>query len=132
MTSLVAEFALAAILIYSALWNRFLDLVVVVLSVIEPAYWEKGSSGPGVGIAAIVESAQATQASHVEAEALAEDVIVDEALADVIDEAVATEELLATDPLAETVCDGCVTVGLLPDGWWPVASGLSGPAFSIS
>lgn len=103
MTSLVAEFALAAILINSALWNRFLDLVVVVLSVTEPAYCEKGSSGPGVGIAAIVESAQATQASQVEAEALAEDVIVDEELADVIDEAVATEELLRTDPLAETV-----------------------------
>ena len=84
----------------------------------ESAYWAKGSTGSGVGIGAIVESAQATHASQVEAE----DVIVDEALADVMDETVAAEELLATDPLeraeedpaaelAEIVGDSCVTDG---------------------
>ena len=159
-----------------ALWNLFLCLVAV------PAYSAKGSTGSGVGIGAIVESAQATHASQVEAEAVAEDVIKDEALADVIDETVAAEELLAIEPLdgvteavlatepldgateavlateplvaameelpmtdpldgaieepaaelAETVGDGCVTDGWLADACWAVASGLSGPAFSIS
>lgn len=88
----------------------------------EPAYWAKGSAGSGVGIGAIVESAQATQASHVEAEAVAEDVMVDDALPDVMDEIVAVEKLLATEPLdgameepaaevAEFVSDACVADG---------------------
>lgn len=113
------------------------------MSVMESAYWAKGSTGSGVGLGAIVESAQATQASHVEAEAVAEDVMVDEALPDVTDETVAVEELLTTEPLdgameepatelAEFVGDGCVADGWLTDGCWAVASGLSGPAFSIS
>lgn len=92
------------------------------------AHWAKGSTGPGVGIAAIVESAQATHGSQVEAEALAEEAMVDNALADVMDETVAAaEELLATEPLdgateepaaelAEFVGDGCVTDGLFADG----------------
>ncbi len=81
---------------------------MVLLSVMVPAYWAKGSSGPGVAIGAIVESAQATQASQVEADIVAEDVTAEnaladvtteEALADVINEPVAAEELLATDSL---------------------------------
>lgn len=169
VTSLVAEFALSLISMKLALWNLFLCLVAVLLSSIEPAYSANGSTGSGVGIGAIVESAQATHGSQVEAEAVAEDVVKDEALADVIDETVAAEELLATEPLdgateavlasepldaamdelpmtepldgateepaaelAETVGDGCVTDGWLADGCWAVASGLSGPALSIS
>lgn len=109
----------------------------------EPAYWAKGSTGPGVGIGAIVESAQATQASQVEADAVAEDVMVEEALADMTDDTVAAEELLATGALdgameepaaelAEIVGDACVPDGWLADGCWAVGSGLSGPAFSIA
>ena len=76
----------------------------------------------------MVESAQTTQASQVEAEAVADEVTVDNALADVMDEAVAAaEELLATDPLdgaaeepaaelAEFVGDGCVADGWFADG----------------
>lgn len=87
------------------------------------AYWAKGSTGSGVGIGVIVESAQATQASQVEADAVVEDVIIDdETLADVMDETVPEEELLATESLdgvteeppaelAEIVGDGCVTDG---------------------
>ena len=122
VTSLVAEFALVSISTKLALWNLFLGLVAVLLLVMESAYWEKGSTGSGVGIGAIVESAQATQASQVEPDAVAEDVMLDEALADVMDEIVAGEELLATrlldgateEPpaeLAEIVRDGCVTDG---------------------
>ena len=92
------------------------------MSIIEPAYWEKGSTGSGVGAAAIVESAHPTQASQVEAEMVADDVITDEALAEVMDEPVAAEKLLTTErldgateepaaELAETVRDGCVTEG---------------------
>ena len=126
-----------------ALWNLFLCLAAVLLSVMEPAYWAKGSSGSGVGIGAIVESAQATHASQVETEAVAEDVIVDKALADVTDETVPADQLLVTRPvdgateepateLAETVGDVCVTDGWLADGCWAVGSGLSGPASSIA
>lgn len=125
MTSLVAEFALASISMKLALWNLFLGLVAVLLLVMESAYWAKGSTGSGVGIGAIVESAQATQASQVEADAVAENVIIDETLADVTDETVPGEELLATklpdgatvvteEPpaeLAEIVGDVCVTDG---------------------
>lgn len=59
------------------------------------AHWAKGSTGSGVGIGAMVESAQATQASQVEAETVAEEVIVDNALPDAMDEAVAAEEIEA-------------------------------------
>lgn len=95
----------------------------------EPAYWAKGSTGPGVGIGAIVESAQATQASQVEADAVAEDVMVEEALA--------AEELLATGALdgamEEPAAELAEIVGdALADGCWAVGSGLSGPAFSIA
>ena len=65
----------------------------------EPAYCAKASTGSGVGIGAIVESAQATPASHVEAEAGTEEVMVDKKLADVMDEAVTAEALHATEPL---------------------------------
>lgn len=95
------------------------------------AHCEKGSTGPGVGIAAIVESAQATQASQVDAEIVAEDLMTEEALADVMTELNTAEELLATDPLdgateeptaelPEIVGDGCVTDGWLADGFWSV------------
>ena len=96
VTSLLA--ARGEISIKSALWKRFRALLAAAV-VVEPAYPAKGSSGSGVGIGAMVESAQATQASQVEAEMVAEDVIVDEALAEVMDETVAVEELLATEPL---------------------------------
>ena len=137
MTSLVAELAFASSSTKSALWNLFLGLEAVLLSGMEPAYCAKGSSGPGVGIGAIVESAQATQASQVEADAVAEDVMVDEPLADMTDDTVAAE-VLAIEPLdgvtelAEFVRDGCVTDGWLADGCWAVASGLFGPAASIA
>ena len=109
----------------------------MLLSFIEPAYWAKGSIGSGVGIGAIAESAQATQASHVEAEAVAEEIMVDKTLADVIDEAVAAEEILATEPLdgaaeepatelAEVVGDGCVMDDYFTDGYRAITSGLSG------
>ena len=143
MTSLVAEFALASISMKLALWNLFLRLAAVLLSVMEPAYWAKGSSGSGVGVGAIIESAQATHASQVETEAVAEDVVVDKALADVTDETISADELLVTRPLdgateepaaelAETVGDDCVADGWLADGCWTVGLGLSGPAFSIA
>ena len=115
VTSLEAELARAEISTKSALWKRFRGLLAaaaVLLSVVEPAYWAKGSSGSGVGIGAMVESAQATQASQVEAEMVAEDVIVDEALAEVMDETVAVEELLATEPLDGTTEELLATVPL--------------------
>ena len=84
----------------------------------EPAYSEKGSTGSGVAAGRIVESAQATQASQVEAEMVAEEVIIEEALADVMDEAVAVAEPLVKELLdrvieetAAEVADCCVTDG---------------------
>ena len=129
--SRVAELARAVISTKSALWNLFLGLLTVVLSVVEPAYWAKGSTGSGVGTGAIVESAQATQASQVEADIVAEDVIIDDALADVMDDTAAVEKLLAdgtldgvteepATELAEPVSDGCVADGWLADGCWAV------------
>ena len=91
-----------------AFWNLFLDLVAVLLSTMVSAHWAKGSTGPGVGIAAMVESAQATQASHVEAEAVAEEMRVDIALADVIDEAVAAEEGEAEAVAEEAMVDNAL------------------------
>ena len=139
-TSLVAELALAVISTKLALWKRFRGLVAVLLSVVDPAYWAKGSSGSGVGIGAMVASAQATQASQVDAETVAEDVIIDEALAEVMDETIAVEELLETEPLdgviedpaaelVESVGDEWVVDGWLADGSWPLGRG---PASSIS
>lgn len=92
----------------SAFWNLFLDLVAVLLSTMVSAHWAKGSTGPGVGIAAMVESAQATQASQVEAEAVAEEVRVDNALADVIAETVAAEEIEDETVAEEAMVDNAL------------------------
>lgn len=69
------------------------------------AHWEKGSTGPDVGIGAMVESAQATQASQVEAEAVAEEVIVDNELPDVTDETVTADDIEAEADNEEPVVD---------------------------
>ena len=105
-TSLAA--ALATISTKSSFWNLFLDLVEVLVMV--SAHWAKGSTGSGVGIGAMVESGQATQASQVEAETVAEEVIVDNALPDVIDEAVTAEEIDA-----EAVPEEAIVENALPD-----------------
>ena len=68
--------------------------------------------------------------------------MIDKALADVMDENIAAEELVVTEPLdgvieepatelAENVGDGCVTEGWLAEGCRALGSGSSGPSSSV-